>query len=162
MTQQPLGGDSLLIIEASLSHSETPHTVGLLWTSDRPVAKELHPTTHNTHMRQTSMATARFEPPTPAIERPQTHALERAATGTGTWYSHRTNRHGYHSYCTRLYKNVQDWRRQSSTDLSLCCCVRADVSKHRSAFVYRVNQSQKCDNLTQGRHESFASRAFLL
>ena len=84
MTQQPLGGDSLLIIEASLSHSETPHTVGLLWTSDRPVAKELPPTTHNTHMRQTSMATARFEPPTPAIERPQTHALERAATEIGS------------------------------------------------------------------------------
>ena len=36
MAQQPLVGQDLLIIEASPSHSDTPHTVGLLWTSDQP------------------------------------------------------------------------------------------------------------------------------
>jgi len=36
---QPLVGHSLLIIEASRSHSDTPHSVGLLWTSDQPVAQ---------------------------------------------------------------------------------------------------------------------------
>jgi hypothetical protein len=39
MAQQPLGGLGLLIIEASRSHSDTPHSVGLLWTSDQPVAE---------------------------------------------------------------------------------------------------------------------------
>jgi len=36
MTQQPLVGQGLLIVEASRSHSDTPHSVGLLWTSDQP------------------------------------------------------------------------------------------------------------------------------
>jgi len=34
MAQQPLVGQVLLIIEASLSHSDTPHPVVLLWASD--------------------------------------------------------------------------------------------------------------------------------
>jgi hypothetical protein len=34
-------------------------------------------------MRQTSMPPAGFEPAIPASERPQTHALDRAATGIG-------------------------------------------------------------------------------
>jgi hypothetical protein len=33
---QPLVGQSLLIIEASQSHSDTPQSAGLLWTSDQP------------------------------------------------------------------------------------------------------------------------------
>jgi len=32
-------GQGLLTVEASRSHSETPHSAGLLWTSDRPVAE---------------------------------------------------------------------------------------------------------------------------
>ena len=40
-------------------------------------------TTHNTHMRQTSMPPAGFEPAVPASERPLTHALDRTATGIG-------------------------------------------------------------------------------
>jgi hypothetical protein len=40
MARQPLGGLGLLIIEVSWSHtSDTPHSVGLLWTSDQPVAE---------------------------------------------------------------------------------------------------------------------------
>jgi len=39
-TQKPLLGQGLLIIETSRSHSDTQHcVVGLLWTSDRPVAE---------------------------------------------------------------------------------------------------------------------------
>jgi hypothetical protein len=34
----PVGLD-FLIVEVSRSHSETPHSVGCLWTSDRPVAE---------------------------------------------------------------------------------------------------------------------------
>ena len=39
MAQQPLVGQGLLIIESSWSHSHTPHSVGLLWTNDQPVAE---------------------------------------------------------------------------------------------------------------------------
>jgi hypothetical protein len=35
---QPLVGQGLLIIQPSRSHSDTPHAVGLLWTSDQPDA----------------------------------------------------------------------------------------------------------------------------
>ena len=38
MAQQPLVGQGLLIIEASISHSDTPHSVRLLWMSDQPDA----------------------------------------------------------------------------------------------------------------------------
>ena len=40
MARQPLGGQGLLIIKASRSHTlDTPHLVGHLWTSDQPVAQ---------------------------------------------------------------------------------------------------------------------------
>jgi len=45
------------------------------------LCKDLRLTSHNTHKKQTSMPPAGFEPAIPASERPQTHALDRAATG---------------------------------------------------------------------------------
>jgi len=36
--QQPPVGQSLLVIEASRPHSDTQHSVGLLWTSNQPDA----------------------------------------------------------------------------------------------------------------------------
>jgi hypothetical protein len=39
MLRQPLVGQGLLIVEASRSHSDTPHSVGLLRTSDQPDAE---------------------------------------------------------------------------------------------------------------------------
>jgi hypothetical protein len=39
MARQPLVGQDLLIIEASQSHSDTPHSVVLLWRSDQPDAE---------------------------------------------------------------------------------------------------------------------------
>jgi len=35
----PYWAKGFLIIEASRSHSDTPHSVGLLWTSDQPDTK---------------------------------------------------------------------------------------------------------------------------
>ena len=52
------------------------------WSTRR---RDLYLTTHNTHNRQTSMSWVGFEPTIPASERPQTDALERAATGTGLY-----------------------------------------------------------------------------
>ena len=50
------------------------------WSAPR---RDLYLTTHNTHNRQTSMPPVGFEPTISAGERPQTYALDRAATGTG-------------------------------------------------------------------------------
>ena len=52
-----------------------PHLVA--WSARR---RNLYLTTHNTRKRQTSLLLARFEPTIPVSERPQTHALDRAAT----------------------------------------------------------------------------------
>ena len=51
-----------------------------VWSARR---RHLYLTTHNSHKRQTSMPTAGFEPAIPASKRPQTHVLDRAATGIG-------------------------------------------------------------------------------
>jgi len=59
---------------------DTPHSVGLLSTSDRPVAGDLYLTTHNNHKRQISMPPAGSEP-TKASERPQTHWLDPVYNG---------------------------------------------------------------------------------
>ena len=39
MAQQPPFGQGLLIVEDSWSYSDTPQSVGLLWTSDQPDAE---------------------------------------------------------------------------------------------------------------------------
>jgi len=39
LARQPPLGQGLLIHEVSRSHSDAPHSVGLLWTSDRLVAE---------------------------------------------------------------------------------------------------------------------------
>ena len=82
MAQQPLVGQGLPIIKASRSHSDTPHLVGLLWTSDKPDT-ETYPSRHtHTHSQETNIyAPAVFEAEIPASERPQTHVLDHAATG---------------------------------------------------------------------------------
>ena len=50
------------------------------WSARR---RDLCLTTHNIHNRQTPMPAVGFEPTISAGERPQTYALDRAATGTG-------------------------------------------------------------------------------
>jgi len=52
MAQQSLVGQGVLIIENSRSHSHTPYSVGLLWTSDQPdggTSTRQH-TTQDTHI----------------------------------------------------------------------------------------------------------------
>jgi hypothetical protein len=39
MAQKPPVGQGRLTVQAARSHSDTPHSVGLLWTSDQPVTK---------------------------------------------------------------------------------------------------------------------------
>jgi len=74
MAQQPPVGQGL-IVEDLRSHSDTPHSVGLFWTSDEPGA-ETSTWQHTTHNRQISMHPAGFKPAFPASEWPQTHAID--------------------------------------------------------------------------------------
>ena len=46
--------------------------------------RDLYLTTHSTHNRQASMPPVGFEPTISVGQRPQTYALDREATGTGT------------------------------------------------------------------------------
>ena len=67
-----------------LAHTQRRITVGRTpldeWSARR---RDLYLATHNSHNRQTSMSPVGFEPTISASERPQTYALDRAATGTG-------------------------------------------------------------------------------
>jgi len=84
MAQQPPVGQGLLIFEASRSHSDTPHWVGILWTSDQPdgaISIWQNSTLNN---RQVSIPAAGFEPTVPASERTQTHTLDHPTAVTGT------------------------------------------------------------------------------
>ena len=67
-----------------LDHTQRRITVGRTpldeWSARR---RDLYLTIHNTLNRQTFMPPVGFEPTIPAGERLQTHALDRAATGTG-------------------------------------------------------------------------------
>ena len=68
-----------------LDHTQRRTEVGRTcldeWSARR---RDLYLTKHNTHNRQISMQPVGFEPTVSAGERPQTYALDRAATGTGT------------------------------------------------------------------------------
>jgi len=72
-----------------LDHTQRRTTVGRTpldeWSTRR---RELYLTIHNTHDRQTSMPPVGFEHTISAGERPQTYALDRAATGTGEFLCH--------------------------------------------------------------------------
>ena len=76
-----------LIFLSFLDNTQRRITVGRtpldVWSVRR---RDLYLTTHNTHNRQTSMPPVGFEPTIPACERPQTYALDRAATGTDESY----------------------------------------------------------------------------
>jgi len=61
MVQQPLLCQGLIIIEASWSHSDTSHSVELLWKSYRPDA-ETSTWQHKTLTIDTSILPAEFEP----------------------------------------------------------------------------------------------------
>jgi hypothetical protein len=74
-----LVAQSLLIVEVSISHSDAPHSVGLLWMSDRLVAETS--TWQHTTLITEIHAPGGIRTAIPASERPQTLALDRVTTG---------------------------------------------------------------------------------
>jgi hypothetical protein len=115
-----------LLTEVSRSYSGTPHSAGLFRTSDRP-STILYLATHDTLNRQTYMISAGFEPEIPAREQPQTHGLDRAATGISIsritqiswkyiWKNLRTHRHNLHTAKVHVHhKNLLAFRKRKET-----------------------------------------------
>jgi len=66
------------------------HTVDLPLDGGSDGCGDLYLTTHSNNKRQTSICAAGFEPAIPARQRPQTYALDRAATGIGYTCDRRT------------------------------------------------------------------------
>ena len=67
-----------------LDHTQRRTTVGRTPLDELSARRrDLYLTTNDTHNRQTSMLPVGFETTISAGERPQTYALDRAATGTG-------------------------------------------------------------------------------
>jgi len=79
---RPKAGHGPYITEVARSHTTTHHS--RVNSSGRSAClRDLYLTVHNTYNKQTSMPPEGFEPTVSAHERPQTHALDRADTGTG-------------------------------------------------------------------------------
>jgi hypothetical protein len=95
---------SVLIIKALRSHSDTPNSAQ---------CRDLYPTTHNTHNRQTSTPLAGFESTIPARKQPQSHALDCVATGFSPtiWLLLQMLRYlsAVHDYFRLLYRLLRDW-----------------------------------------------------
>ena len=67
-----------------LDHTQPRITLGTTPLDERSARRrDFYLKTHNIHNRQICMPPVGFEPTISAGERPQTYALERAATGTG-------------------------------------------------------------------------------
>jgi hypothetical protein len=64
----------------TLRHTTISRTPLDKWSAQ---CRELYLSTHNTHKWQTCMSLAGFEPTISASEQPETHALDRMATGIG-------------------------------------------------------------------------------
>jgi len=91
------------------------------WSARR---RDLYLTTHDIHNRQISMPSVGFEPTNSAGHRPQTYALDRAATGTGI-------------YTRILYKNkLCYWQYNKATDAKkyahIAQVLRQEICSHSS------------------------------
>jgi hypothetical protein len=78
----------------TLRHTTVGRTPMDEWSARR---RDLYLTAQNSHKKQTSMPPVGFKPAIPASERPQTDALDVAATGTGT------SSISYHKYFRRKF-----------------------------------------------------------
>ena len=74
-----LVGQGILIVKPSRSHSDTPHSVGFLWTSVKLLPRDFYLTTHNTDNKQTSMCMSAGGLAIPASEWPKSQTIDNAA-----------------------------------------------------------------------------------
>jgi len=111
--QSPLGHD-LLTCDVSRSHTTKHHS---RWdSSGRVISSSQRPLPDNTqHPQQTFMPPVGFEPTISACERPQTYALDRAASGTGKIVGNTGQISANQSICSlSAFDGIQsDWKEKS-------------------------------------------------
>ena len=74
----------IVVLHHTHQHTHT-HTLSMTPPKDESVRRrDLYLTAHDTHKRKTSTSPSGIETANPASERPQTHALYRAATANDT------------------------------------------------------------------------------
>jgi hypothetical protein len=102
--------------------------------------RDLYITTHNTHKRQTSMSPVGFEPAIPASARPQTHALDHAATGIDPGLFNTTHKRPCEEkfgvkamYLVRNVERVGFWSRLNVTKSNVLHFLR--IMNHFQVFV---------------------------
>jgi len=103
--QQPLvgqghyGGFTITLIHTTLGRTTLDE-----WSAWH---RDLYLTIHDIYMRETSKPPAGFKPAIPASQRPQTHALDRAATGIGSYINmQKLNRCG--SFMSSVFRTIHD------------------------------------------------------
>ena len=103
------------------------------WSARR---RDLYLTTHDTHSRQTSMPPVGFEPTISAGERPQTYALDRAATGAGNIYIYI-----YICVCVCIHTHTHTLSHTHThthtlhTCVCVCVCVLQMICEQRLPFI---------------------------
>jgi len=118
MAQLLLVGQGLLIIEASNSHSFRHTTLDKTPLNEESARRtDLYLPQHNSHKRQISMPPAAFEPTVSAIERPQAHVLDRAATAFSECAVISDRGFGYHSLT--VFKGQYFSTRNSSNEINI-------------------------------------------
>ena len=135
-----------------LDHTQQRTTVGRTpldeWSARR---RDPYLTTHNIHIRQTSMPPVGFEPTISAGEQPQTYALDRAATGTGVYrFISRIFRHRHSVLSAKCFSET--WSSgmgdlsysglRYSSPATVRMCWSAWTSEHRPRITSNNNQQQ--------------------
>jgi len=113
-----LGSHGFLISEVSRSHSDTPHSVAILWTS--PSQRLLSDNTQNSQ-EAVIIASGSFKPTMLSSERKQTHRLDRTANGI-VWWSSQVS-HFVFLASGMIYKivrfNLEEWFLLEATNQSI-------------------------------------------
>ena len=155
LAQRPNAGHGLLIHEVSWSHTMTRHS--RYDSSGRVISSSQRPLPDTTqHSQQTDIhAPVGFEPIISAGERPQTHVLDRAATGNGRCV---------YIYTHKLHKTYKTWSgkiNKKPRDNSECRVPRISFQMQFWARMPQVRQS--CGRRTNGilswkRHENISKK----
>ena len=131
--RHPPVGQGLLIQEVSRSHT-THHSPQD--SSGRVISTSQRPLPDNTqHSQQTSMPLVGFEPTISAGERPQTYALDRAATGTGNEHFNGTKLYWFKIW--DAYAEISGSHSGLDEESSLLRCYAVSTGTYRYSSTFR-------------------------
>ena len=136
----------LLIFTRFLDHTQRRTTVGRTppdeWSARR---RDLYLTTHNTHNRH-PCPPVEYEPTISAGERPQTYALDRAATGTGRHPKRTSNKKRANVFGPEMSRRKDRWQNVLNITTPrldpLHCRIRARLSYIAMWHVWETGEVQ--------------------